>query len=69
MKHKITVEDGCIGCGACTTASTNFEMKDVDGDMKAVVKKTEIEESELNEHKEASDVCPVSVIKIEEIKE
>ncbi len=70
MKQKVTIDaETCIGCGACATATTNIEMKDADGSMKAVPKKSEIEESEVNEHKEAIDVCPVDAIKLEEIKD
>jgi len=64
---KVTIDaETCIGCGACATSTTNIEMKEVDGSMKAVFKRTEIEDSELDEHKEAVDVCPVDAIKIED---
>ena len=39
-KHKVTINtETCIGCGACATATTNIEMKEIEGSMKAVLKK------------------------------
>ena len=67
MKRVIIDANACIGCGACATATTNIEMKDIDGGMKAVVKKADIEETELDEHKEAAEICPVDAIKIADI--
>jgi len=53
--------DACIGCGACVgVCPDNWEM---DGD-KPKPKKTVVEELGCN--KEASEVCPVNCIKIEE---
>ena len=65
-KFKITLKkDECIGCGACaSTCPDNWEMEQGD-DVKAKPKKTELEEIGCN--KEAAEVCPVDVIKIEEI--
>ncbi len=69
MKQKVTIDaNACIGCGACCTSTTNIEMKEVNGDMKAVPKRAEIEENEVSEHQEAVDICPVDAIKLEEIK-
>ena len=56
---KITVTEECIGCGACTAACDNFEMKEG----KAHPKQAEVEEVGCN--KEAADICPVDAIKIE----
>ena len=58
MAYKIEVTDECIGCGACTGACDNFELKD----NKAYPKKAEVEEIGCN--KEAADICPVKAIKI-----
>jgi len=55
---KITVDkEKCIGCGACTSVSDNFEIK-------AVVKNSEPED--IKKDKEAADICPVKAIKIED---
>jgi ferredoxin len=65
-KHKITITDECIGCRACVaTYEENFDMNEETN--KAIVKKAEVEDSELSKNKEAQDVCPVEAIKIEEI--
>lgn len=62
-KYKIEVnKEECIGCGACTSCD-NFEL---DSDNKAKPKKEEVEESGCNQ--EAADNCPVSCIKIKELK-
>ncbi len=54
--------DKCIGCGACTAQCPDmFEMKDVDGEQKAVVKSTEGSCAQ-----EAADICPVDAIIISE---
>lgn len=59
MKKVILNEDRCIGCGACmSVAPDNFTFND-DG-------RAEIINSELtNEAIEASEMCPVSAITIE----
>jgi ferredoxin len=64
MSFKIeVVEDECIGCGACAAACSDvFEM---DGD-KAKAKQTEIEE--VGCAQEAAESCPVTCIKVTEIK-
>jgi ferredoxin len=51
-------KEKCIGCGACTSVSDNFEMKDG----KAVVKD---KNSKDKSNKEAEDICPVKAIIIE----
>ena len=63
-KFKITIDkEACIGCGACAaTCPDNFEM---DGD-KARAKKAEV--SKVGCNKDAADSCPVSCIKITELK-
>lgn len=55
-------DDECISCGACETACPEvFEVPD-----KMVVKKGVDYSKYEDEIKEASDVCPTSVIKFEE---
>jgi len=54
---------GCIGCGACeAVCPDNWTMKEIDGEVKAVAKKTEIDDHEFTQNKEAADSCPVNVI-------
>ena len=63
MKFKIEVDkDSCIGCGSCTSVCDNFEIK---GD-KAYPKKDIVDEIGCN--KDAEEICPISAIKIKEIK-
>ena len=61
-KFKIEVTDECIGCGACVAQCDNFEME---GD-KAKPKKAEV--ADIGCNKDAADACPVTAIKIKEIK-
>jgi ferredoxin len=62
MSYKITVDaDECIGCGACTAVSENFEMNDEN----IAVPKQEIVE-DLGDNQSAADSCPKECIKIEE---
>ena len=59
MTYKIEFErDKCLGCGACNTCD-NWKMDD---DGKASPVKTKLDEIGCN--KEASDMCPVQIIKI-----
>ena len=63
-KYKITIKEGCTGCGACVaTCPNNWQMKD----SIARPKKTTIDEKELKCNKEAAEVCPVDIIKIEKV--
>ena len=58
---KVTIEDGCICCGACESfCEAVFKVEDV-----AVVNAAGIAGNE-DCVKEAADACPVSVIVIEE---
>ncbi len=57
--------DGCIGCGACTAISDNWELKDVKGEEKALPRKAFFDsEDDLAANKEAAESCPVEVIHI-----
>lgn len=58
---KVTIEEGCIGCGACESfCSDVFKVEDI----------CTIDESKVtgNEDsiKDAADACPVSVISVAE---
>lgn len=65
-KYKISVSEDCIGCAACISVCDNFRMNDKN---KAEPIKRIISLIGLIEcNKEASDLCPVQAIKIEEIK-
>ncbi len=63
-RFKITHDQpGCIGCGACeAVCPDNWTMEEIDGEVKAVVKKTSIDDAKLAENKEAAESCPVNVI-------
>ena len=64
-KYKIELDvEGCIGCGACSAVSDNWEMIDIDGEEKAKCNNPDIEDDQLDENKEAADNCPVNVIHI-----
>ncbi|MEK9170028.1 MAG: ferredoxin [Patescibacteria group bacterium] len=71
MKKIIHERDKCIGCGACASVCPEiFEMSGKDG--LAVLKNSqekngvfELEIEELRCAKEAADVCPIRIIKIE----
>jgi len=56
--------DECIGCAACAAICSNWEMVEVNGDEKAKPLKTEIDDSELEDNKEAAESCPVEAIHI-----
>lgn len=57
---KVTVEDGCIACGACESACPEvFKVDDV-----AIVDNAQIAGNE-DAVKEAAEGCPVSVIVVE----
>ncbi|MBU0579770.1 MAG: ferredoxin [Candidatus Margulisbacteria bacterium] len=60
---KVTIEEGCIGCGLCeTTAAEVFEMNDT----VAVVKQSADLKANEAAIREATQACPVDVIKIED---
>ncbi|MEM2932961.1 MAG: ferredoxin [Candidatus Pacearchaeota archaeon] len=66
-KFKVKVDrEKCIGCGSCVSVCPeNFYFKEG----KATVKKEVITEKEYDKNLEASELCPVNAISIEEIKE
>lgn len=58
---KVTIEDGCIGCGACESFCADvFKVDDV-----CTVNESNIAGNEDNV-KDAADACPVSIIKVSE---
>ncbi|MDO5437806.1 MAG: ferredoxin [bacterium] len=58
---KVTVEDGCIACGACESFCPDvFKVEDV-----AVADNAKVEGNE-DCVKEAAEGCPVGVISVEE---
>ncbi len=59
-------EPTCIGCGACTSVSQNWELVDKGDYFKAHPKVLTIDEGAWKENKEAEDICPVDAILIEE---
>ena len=65
MKIKINQED-CIGCGSCSAICP--DVFDLNKENKAVIKNTDTDQGETDEEcvKEAVDICPIDVIKIEE---
>ena len=57
---KVTVEEGCIGCGACESfCSDVFKVEDV-----CSIDETKIEGNE-DSIQDAADACPVSVIHVD----
>ena len=57
---KVTIEEGCIGCGACESiCEAVFSIEDI-----AVVNESAIAGNE-DCVKEAADACPVNVIVVE----
>lgn len=57
---KVTVNDGCIGCGACESVCGEvFSIEDI-----AIVKESAIAGNE-DCVKEAAEACPVGVIEVE----
>ena len=72
MAKIIQNREGCIGCGSCAAVCLKFwEMNYEEG--KAVLKngkknekgEYELEVKDIECNRDAADVCPVSVIKIE----
>ena len=68
MKVKINTEK-CVACGQCVIVAPDiFELKDIEGEMKAHVKK----DIDLEGNKEAvlsaEEECPASAILVEEDK-
>lgn len=57
---KVTIEDGCIACGACESICPDvFSIEDI-----AVVNEGNVAANE-DSVKEAADACPLSVIKVD----
>jgi ferredoxin len=66
-KFRVKVDrEKCIGCGSCVSVCPeNFRFREG----KADVIKEIITEKEYDKNLEASELCPVGAISIEEIKE
>lgn len=61
---KAIINDGCIGCGLCTsTCEEVFRMNDDEGIAEVYA---EVTPDTLDSAHEAEENCPVSVIEIEE---
>lgn len=57
--------DECIGCMACQSVAEDvWEQKEVDGAFKALPKKEEFGDDELEKMKESAEICPVQCIHI-----
>ena len=56
---KITVNESCIGCGACTAVAP--EVFEIGDDGLAVV----VSEENIDGAKEAAESCPVEAIEVE----
>ncbi len=67
--YKISiVEDECIGCGLCQgLCPDNYDLEDKNGQLKAVVKNSEVEELGCN--RDAAEQCPVNCIHIKDGEE
>ncbi len=58
---KVTIEEGCIGCGACESfCSDVFKVEDV-----CTIDEAKVAGNE-DSIKDAADACPVSVINVTE---
>ena len=57
---KVKVTDSCIGCGACTAIAP--DVFDFNDDGLAVAKVETVEESLVNDVRDAIEGCPVNAI-------
>jgi ferredoxin len=66
MSHKITLnKEECIGCELCSNIAPEIFKRDRGDENKVDLKKSEISDNELQTAKNAEDLCPVDVIKID----
>ena len=66
MPHKISLnKEECIGCELCSNIAPEFFKRDGGDENKVDLKKSEVNDDELQNAKNAEDLCPVDVIKIE----
>jgi ferredoxin len=67
-KYKlIHTDEDCIGCAACTAVTPdNWKMVEIEGEDKARPINPVVDESKLEENKEAAESCPTEAIHIEE---
>lgn len=74
MAKIIQNNEGCIGCGSCAAVCPDFWEVDYDkgkafpkgGKKDETTGEYELEITEIGCNKEAADVCPVNIIRIEE---
>ncbi|WP_296878521.1 ferredoxin [Thomasclavelia sp.] len=57
---KITINDNCIGCGACTGVAADVFALNDDGLAEV------IDDANIDGAKEAAECCPVEAIEVEE---
>ena len=66
MPHKISLnKEKCIGCELCSNLAPTIFQRDGGDENKVDLKKTAISDDELQDAKNAEDLCPVDAIKIE----
>lgn len=76
-KHKVVhFKKDCISCGACAAIAPQLWELEPSGlaHLKGAKEvgdhwELSVEEKDVAAHKEAADVCPVNIIKVEEVKE
>lgn len=72
MAKVIHIKKDCIGCGACAAVAPEYWEMDEEG-MAHLKESKQVEDNwekeitadEVQKHKEAAQVCPVEVIKVE----
>ena len=66
MSHKISLnKEECIGCELCSNIAPEIFQRDGGDTNKVDLKKSEEGDDELADAKNAEDLCPVDVIKVE----
>ncbi|MEM0476147.1 MAG: ferredoxin [Candidatus Aenigmatarchaeota archaeon] len=66
VKIRISVNEKCIGCGACIAIAPEIFEFDEDGFSKPKITETE-DEKLIRKAREAEEKCPVKAINIEKI--
>ena len=66
MPHKITLnKEECIGCELCSNIAPEIFKRDEGDENKVDVIKPEVGEDRLADAKNAEELCPVDVIKVD----